>query len=106
GIGGGGGMGGGMGLAPATAAPVALAATGSTYGAPADKDGQIISAPQQQLVQPTIRSNFADTALWVGSLTTDGDGTARVKLKMPENLTTWKVKAWGMGSGTQVGQGD
>ncbi len=103
----GGGMGGGMGLAAATSAPAAPA-SGAVYAfdGQADKDAKAVSSPQQQLVQPTIRSNFADTALWVGSLTTDGDGTARVKLKMPENLTTWKVKAWGMGSGTQVGQGD
>ncbi len=25
---------------------------------------------------------------------------------MPENLTTWKVRAWSMGHGTRVGQGD
>ena len=25
---------------------------------------------------------------------------------MPENLTTWKVKVWGMGHGTKVGEGD
>ena len=25
---------------------------------------------------------------------------------MPENLTTWKVKVWGMGHGTKVGQGE
>ena len=58
------------------------------------------------LVQPTVRSNFADTALWAGSLTTDGDGTATVKLDMPENLTTWKVKCWGLGHGTKVGEGE
>ena len=24
---------------------------------------------------------------------------------MPENLTTWRIKVWGMGHGTKVGQG-
>ena len=24
---------------------------------------------------------------------------------MPENLTTWRIKVWGMGNGTRVGQG-
>ena len=56
------------------------------------------------LVQPTVRSNFADTALWVGALTTDKDGTAQVALNMPESLTTWRIKVWAMGQGTQVGQ--
>ncbi len=56
-------------------------------------------------MQPTVRTKFADTALWVGSLATDDDGTAQVSLTMPENLTTWKVRVWGMGHGTKVGQG-
>ncbi len=56
-------------------------------------------------VEPTVRTNFADTALWVGSLTTNDDGTAQVSLTMPENLTTWKVRIWGMGHGTKVGEG-
>ena len=62
-------------------------------------------APQQPLVQPTVRTQFADTALWVGALTTDKDGTAEVSLDMPENLTTWRIKVWGMGHGTKVGEG-
>ncbi len=57
-------------------------------------------------VEPTVRKNFADTAFWVGALTTDKDGTAEVALDMPENLTTWKIKVWGMGHGTKVGQGE
>ena len=57
------------------------------------------------MVQPTIRTKFADTALWVGNLTTNNDGTAEVSLDMPENLTTWRIKVWGMGQGTRVGQG-
>ncbi len=57
------------------------------------------------MVQPTVRTKFADTALWVGALTTAKDGTAEVALEMPENLTTWRIKVWGMGQGTRVGQG-
>jgi uncharacterized protein YfaS (alpha-2-macroglobulin family) len=55
---------------------------------------------------PMVRKNFADTALWLASLTTDKDGFAEVSLNMPENLTAWKVKVWAMGAGTRVGQGD
>ena len=57
------------------------------------------------LVQPTVRTKFADTALWVASLTTGKDGTAEVDLTMPENLTTWKCRVWAMGEGTKVGEG-
>ncbi|MGI9243896.1 MAG: alpha-2-macroglobulin family protein [Verrucomicrobiales bacterium] len=57
-------------------------------------------------VQPVVRRDFADLALWAGSLSTAEDGTAEVELDMPENLTTWKIKTWGMGHGTKVGAGE
>jgi uncharacterized protein YfaS (alpha-2-macroglobulin family) len=57
------------------------------------------------LVQPTVRSEFADTALWVAALETNKDGLAEVELDMPQNLTAWKLRAWGMGHGTRVGEG-
>ena len=61
--------------------------------------------PCGDLSTPMVRSEFADTALWVGSVTTDKDGHAQLKLDMPENLTTWTVRAWAMGHGTNVGEG-
>ncbi len=88
-----------------------------TFGAPArfangsatflrdDAGVQVAACAAAPLVQPTIRSKFADTALWVGQLTTASNGTAEVELTMPENLTTWRIKAWGMGFGSRVGQG-
>ncbi len=63
-------------------------------------------AAQQPVVQPTVRSQFADTALWAGELKTNSDGLAEVSLDMPENLTTWKIRTWAMGHGTKVGQGE
>jgi len=57
-------------------------------------------------VEPAVRSNFADTALWVGALVTDSTGMAEVEIDMPENLSTWKIKVWGMGHGTRVGSGE
>ncbi|MDX1944097.1 MAG: MG2 domain-containing protein [Pirellulaceae bacterium] len=62
--------------------------------------------PGAALVEPTVRSNFADTAKWVASLTTDKTGIAEVEIDMPENLTGWKIKVWGMGAGTRVGSGE
>ena len=57
-------------------------------------------------VEPTVRTNFADTAFWAASLTTGADGTAEVSVDLPESLTTWKVKTWTMGQGTKVGQSE
>ena len=56
-------------------------------------------------VAPTLRSNFADTAYWVASSVADENGIVEVKFKVPDNLTTWKIKAWTMSDGTRVGSG-
>jgi uncharacterized protein YfaS (alpha-2-macroglobulin family) len=74
--------------------------------AAADEDEKGNAGPEQPGIQPTVRKNFADTAFWAATLTTDKDGTAEVSLTMPENLTGWKVKVWAMGHGTKVGQGE
>ncbi|MBI83410.1 MAG: alpha-2-macroglobulin [Planctomycetaceae bacterium] len=58
------------------------------------------------LIQPTLRSNFADTALWIGSVETDESGVAEISLKMPENLTTWRGRVWTVSHGTKVGTGE
>jgi uncharacterized protein YfaS (alpha-2-macroglobulin family) len=57
-------------------------------------------------IEPTVRKSFADTAYWAAAILTDKEGVAEIALNMPENLTGWKVKAWTMGHGTKVGQGE
>jgi hypothetical protein len=59
----------------------------------------------KDLVAPTVRKTFADTAFWAANVVTDDAGIAEVEFKMPENLTGWKVKVWAMGHGTRVGEG-
>jgi hypothetical protein len=83
------------------AAPVADAAAdfSATPGSAGTEDGAA------NLVQPTVRTNFAETAYWSGSIISDENGIAEVALTMPESLTTWKIRAWTMGHGTQVGEG-
>jgi len=102
----GGGFGGGGGAVPEMSPMVAFDGADSldfqktAHAEPADAGGSLPG-----LEQPTVRKNFADTALWVGSITTDATGIAEVTFQMPENLTTWKINAWGMGHGTNVGEG-
>jgi uncharacterized protein YfaS (alpha-2-macroglobulin family) len=102
-----GGNAGGRGMAMdalADGAAMPMAAT----AAPMAESSQLKSDPggaAAPVVEPTIRQEFADTALWVGSLESDREGHGEVELKMPENLTTWKVNVWTMGRGTRVGQG-
>jgi uncharacterized protein YfaS (alpha-2-macroglobulin family) len=57
------------------------------------------------LAAPVVRKQFADLAYWTAALTTDADGMTRVEFPMPENLTGWKVRVWGLGQGTRVGEG-
>ncbi|MBT8372355.1 MAG: alpha-2-macroglobulin, partial [Deltaproteobacteria bacterium] len=59
----------------------------------------------EDLVQPLVRTKFADTAFWAGTILTDSSGKAEVTFPMPENLTGWKALVWSMGHGTRVGQG-
>ncbi len=82
--------------APAEAMPDAVMA---------DKAGGPGGAAEAPMAEATVRTEFADTALWVGAVTMAKDGTAEVELDMPENLTTWRIKVWGMGHGTRVGEG-
>lgn len=94
-----GGMGGGM--APASAAmdactPFASSLRmekGAAQGAPGASEGP----------KPVIRKDFADSALWLGNLVTDAQGRAKAKFKMPDNLTTWKISGWAVGTKTEVG---
>ncbi len=59
--------------------------------------------PATKLVEAVLRSTFADTAFWVAHLETDENGEATIELDMPDNLTTWKIRAWAMGDGASVG---
>ena len=52
---------------------------------------------------PQIRKDFADSALWLASLTTDEQGKATATFKMPENLTSWQLRTWSVASNTRVG---
>lgn len=52
----------------------------------------------------TLREAFADTAYWNPTVTTDADGRAILNVKLPDNLTTWVVRAVGITSDTKVGE--
>lgn len=56
-----------------------------------------------EMVQPTIRKNFKDTAFWQPEVVTGADGRATVKVELPDNLTTWRATARGVTADTKVG---
>ena len=52
------------------------------------------------------RSDFQNTALWLGQLTTDEDGRAGFELNLPDNATTWRARARAADADTRVGEGE
>lgn len=92
---------------PAAAAPMEMSEDAAVDSFFAD-EGRMAKSQANggpEMVQPTVRENFADTAFWTGALETDQSGLAEIKFTMPENLTAWKIRVWGMGHGTRVGEG-
>ncbi len=99
-------------MAPMAAAPAEMnGLAGNRRARAADKDAAGAGdgpggAGASQMAEPSIRSNFADTAFWAATLNTDKQGIAEFDVPMPESLTTWKIKVWTMSAGSRVGQGD
>lgn len=59
------------------------------------------SAPKKAA---TVRRNFADTAHFAPTISTGTNGKATVSFVLPDNLTTWRVKAIGFGADTRTGE--
>ena len=87
------------------AMPMAAAAMADGGELALDASGPAGAGAGAPNVEPSVRSNFADTAYWVASVTSNSDGLVEVKFTVPDNLTTWKIKAWTLGDGTRVGSG-
>lgn len=51
-----------------------------------------------------IRKSFVDTAYWAPTVPTDSDGTAKVTVKMPDNLTEWRTTVTALTSDSKFGQ--
>ena len=54
-------------------------------------------------IEPKVRKDFKDTAVWLPDLTTNKDGIAIASVKLPDNLTTWRATVRGVSMGTDVG---
>ncbi len=51
-----------------------------------------------------IRQDFPDTAFWKADVRTDAAGQASVSVKLPDNLTIWRMDARAVTLDTRVGQ--
>lgn len=54
-------------------------------------------------VEAVTRSEFRDAILWMPAVYTDENGIAKVKVKFPDNLTTWRVTARVLTQKTETG---
>jgi hypothetical protein len=51
-----------------------------------------------------IRQVFPDTAYWNATVSTDANGEAAVSVQLPDNLTTWRMRAKAVTQETLVGE--
>ena len=54
----------------------------------------------------TLRKDFRVLAFWLGSVTTDAQGHAKVDVKLPESLTTYRIMAVAADRGSRFGSAD
>jgi len=54
-------------------------------------------------LEPSVRTEFPDTAYWNASILTDARGEADITLTLPDSLTTWRMDARGITADTRAG---
>jgi uncharacterized protein YfaS (alpha-2-macroglobulin family) len=89
-------------------APGAAQEAKATFSRTVVADSLVIGAGEHSSaapeVVPVVRRNFADSAYWNGEIVTNANGEAEISLTMPDNLTDWQLRAWGMGKGAKCGE--
>ena len=84
--------------------------TASSLSVSIDRSNDVISEPRLGgkggggLDDPRLRQEFRNSAYWEAQLVTDQDGKASVEVKMPDNLTTWRMQVLAVSGDTQVGE--
>ncbi|MCL4870442.1 MAG: Ig-like domain-containing protein [Anaerolineae bacterium] len=72
-------------------------------GGGGDASAESVALRDQQQ-EDDVRKDFRDTAYWQAIVTTNSAGTAVVEVKLPDNLTTWRMSAKAATVDTLVGQ--
>ncbi len=54
----------------------------------------------------TARTEFASTAFWAGAVETDANGKAKLQVKLPDNLTTFRIMVVAADAGDRFGKTD
>jgi hypothetical protein len=86
--------------------PMATSAPAAAQAPVAAADGMAEERASNQATPAiTVREEFADTAYWNPTVTTDAGGRASVQLTLPDNLTTWVLRGVAATDDTLVGEG-
>jgi alpha-2-macroglobulin len=88
---------------PPAPSPKVLAKRARPSGALA---GQDLDAPSEGQQAIRLRSDFNALAVFAPSVTTDAQGRAEVKVKVPDSLTRYRVMAVSVAGGRQFGSGE
>ncbi len=80
----------------AAPSPPSRAALPSTAGGAADEQGKPPPI--------AVRTNFVDTPFWNPAVITGADGHGGIDVKLPDNLTTWRLDGRGISKDTYAGQ--
>lgn len=91
--------GGGGGIAEAAAESLSLDAAFDDAGSKSAFDDN-----GGALEEIAVRDDFRDTAYWEALIRTDNNGRATVTVPLPDNLTTWRLKAEAVSADTRVGE--
>lgn len=59
---------------------------------------------KSDFVRPEIRKEFMDAILWLPNVYTDSKGRAKVEVKLPDNLGTWRATVRGITKETMAGE--
>ncbi len=84
--------------------------TASSLSVSVDRSNDVISEASTGgkggggLDDPRLRQEFRNTAYWEAQLVTDDKGRASVDVKMPDNLTTWRMQVLGISGDILVGE--
>jgi uncharacterized protein YfaS (alpha-2-macroglobulin family) len=72
----------------------------------ADKKGKLSGKDRAPAKPMAVRSDFAALAAFVPNLKTDGQGRAEARVKLPDNLTRYRVMAVAAAGENRFGSGD
>lgn len=90
------------------ARPVAMAsndmAAEAMAGARPLMEKAVFAQAKGEMAKANVRKDFQDTAAWLPNIETNTDGRAEFSVRLPENLTTWRLTGRAISQSDLVGQ--